>query len=115
MTHSVVVARALYAETTRPVIDGRTRGFCKLVADRDTRRILGCHVVGERAVEVAQMAAIAMTAGMKLDDLAPHPALVSNLRQRPRARGAARRSRTPSGRAVAARRAASRPRVWADR
>ncbi len=71
--HSVVVARALYAETTRPVIDGRTRGFCKLVADRDTRRILGCHVVGERAVEVAQMAAIAMTAGMKLDDLAPIP------------------------------------------
>lgn len=71
--HSVVATRALYAETTRPVIDGRTRGFCKLVADRDTRRILGCHVVGERAVEVAQMAAIAMTAGMKLDDLARIP------------------------------------------
>ena len=71
--HAVVVARALYAETTRPIIDGRTRGFCKLVADRRSRRILGCHVVGERAVEVAQMAAIAMTAGMKVDDLARIP------------------------------------------
>ncbi|MGB9652980.1 MAG: FAD-dependent oxidoreductase, partial [Candidatus Cybelea sp.] len=71
--HPVVVARALYAETTRPIIDGRTRGFCKLVADRISLRILGCHVVGERAVEVAQMAAIAMTAGMKVDDVARIP------------------------------------------
>ncbi len=71
--HAVIVARALYAETTRPIVDGRTRGFCKLVADRAGLRILGCHVVGERAVEVAQMAAIAMTAGMKVDDLARIP------------------------------------------
>jgi pyruvate/2-oxoglutarate dehydrogenase complex dihydrolipoamide dehydrogenase (E3) component len=71
--HPVLVARALYAETTRPIIDGRTRGFCKLVADRVSLRILGCHVVGERAVEVAQMAAIAVTAGMKIDDLARIP------------------------------------------
>ena len=71
--HPVIVARAEYAETTRPIIDGRTRGFCKLVADRISLRILGCHVVGERAVEVAQMAAIAMTAAMKIDDLARIP------------------------------------------
>jgi pyruvate/2-oxoglutarate dehydrogenase complex dihydrolipoamide dehydrogenase (E3) component len=71
--HVVLVARALYAETTRPIIDGRTRGFCKLVADRSSLGILGCHVVGERAVEVAQMAAIAMMAGMKIDDLARIP------------------------------------------
>lgn len=67
------MARALYAETTRPIIDGRTRGFCKLVADRAGGRILGCHVVGENAVEVAQMAAIAMTAGLKIDELARMP------------------------------------------
>ncbi len=71
--HAVVVAGAAYAETTRPIIDGRTRGFCKLVADRTSLQILGCHVVGERAVEVAQMAAIAMAAGMQIDDLARIP------------------------------------------
>ncbi len=68
-----IVSRASYAETTRPIIDGRTRGFCKLVIDRSTRQLLGCHIVGERAVEVAQMAAIVMTAGMTVDTLARIP------------------------------------------
>jgi pyruvate/2-oxoglutarate dehydrogenase complex dihydrolipoamide dehydrogenase (E3) component len=72
-THLVVVGRAAYAETTRPIIDGRTRGFCKLVADQKSLRILGSHVVGERAVEVAQIAATAMTAQMKIDELARIP------------------------------------------
>ena len=38
--------------------------------DRASCRILGCHVVGERAVEIAQLAAIAMTAQMPVDELA---------------------------------------------
>lgn len=68
-THDVLTSSASYAETTRPIVDGRTRGFCKLVVDRSTRLLLGCHIVGERAVEVAQMAAIAMTAKMTVDTL----------------------------------------------
>ncbi|HEX3457203.1 MAG TPA: NAD(P)/FAD-dependent oxidoreductase [Candidatus Baltobacteraceae bacterium] len=71
--YDTVVAHASYAETTRPIIDGRTRGFCKLVIDRSTRQILGCHIVGERAVEVAQMAAIAMTGAMTVDTIARIP------------------------------------------
>ena len=57
------------SSTTRSIIDGRTRGFCKLIVDRPTRKILGCHVVGERAVEVIQLAAVAMTANMGADSL----------------------------------------------
>ena len=72
-TYDVLIAVADYSETTRPIIDGRTRGFCKLVVDSQTRRLLGCHIVGERAVEVAQMAAIAMTAKLAVDDLARVP------------------------------------------
>ena len=71
--HDVVVSRASYAETTRPIIDARTRGFCKLVINRSTHQLLGCHIVGERAVEVAQMAAIVMAAGMTVDTLARVP------------------------------------------
>src|SRR5262249_838775 len=59
--------------TARTVIDGRKFGFCKLIADRKTCRILGCHVVGERAVDITQVAAIAMAAGMRVDDLAQVP------------------------------------------
>ena len=35
--------------------------------------MLGCHVVGERAVEITQVAAIAMAAGMRVDELARIP------------------------------------------
>lgn len=72
-THDVVTAVVRFDETTRTIIDGRTVGFCKLIADRATYKILGCHVVGERAVEITQVAAIAIAAGMRVDDLAQVP------------------------------------------
>jgi dihydrolipoamide dehydrogenase len=71
--HEVLVAIVRFDSTTRTIIDGRKIGFCKLIVDRTTFRILGCHVVGERAVEIAQVAAIAMAAKMRVDDLAHIP------------------------------------------
>ncbi|MBV8365310.1 MAG: NAD(P)/FAD-dependent oxidoreductase [Candidatus Eremiobacteraeota bacterium] len=71
--HDVAVVKVSFDTTTRTIIDGVTTGFCKLVVDRRTGRILGCHVVGERAVEIAQVVAVAMTAGMTVDDLARIP------------------------------------------
>jgi pyruvate/2-oxoglutarate dehydrogenase complex dihydrolipoamide dehydrogenase (E3) component len=52
----------------RMIIDGRKDGLCKLITDRKTQRILGCHVVGERAVDIVQIAAIVVAAGMGLRD-----------------------------------------------
>jgi pyruvate/2-oxoglutarate dehydrogenase complex dihydrolipoamide dehydrogenase (E3) component len=69
----VIVTRVDLDSTTRTIIDGRTFGFVKLIVDRSTRMILGCHVVGERAVELTQVAAIAMSAGMPIDKLAEVP------------------------------------------
>ena len=69
----VVAARVNFDSTTRTIIDGRTKGFCKLIVEPRTRRILGCHVVGERAVEITQVAAVCMAAHMKVDDLAQVP------------------------------------------
>ena len=71
--YDVVTAIVRFDSTTRTIIDGRKAGFCKLIADRKTFRILGCHVVGERAVEIAQVAAIAMAAGLRVDELARIP------------------------------------------
>jgi pyruvate/2-oxoglutarate dehydrogenase complex dihydrolipoamide dehydrogenase (E3) component len=65
-----VVGRVAYADLDRAVIDRRTEGFCKLVVERASRRILGAHVVGEQAVEVVQIAAAAMAAEMPVDRLA---------------------------------------------
>lgn len=69
----VFAATIHFDTTTRTIIDGRTFGFCKMIVDRATHRLLGCHVVGERAVEITQIAAIAMTAGMRVDELARIP------------------------------------------
>jgi hypothetical protein len=44
-----------------------------LIVDRATSKILGCHVVGERAVEIVQVVAIAVAAGMPVNDLARVP------------------------------------------
>ena len=69
----IVVARVSFDSTTRTIIDGRTHGFCKLIVDSNNRQILGCHVVGERAVEITQVAAVCMAAHMRVDDLAQVP------------------------------------------
>ena len=71
--YDVLTAMVRFDSTTRTIIDGRTAGFCKLIVDRATYKILGCHVVGERAVEITQVAAIAIAAGMRVDELAQVP------------------------------------------
>lgn len=72
-THAIETAMIRFDSTTRTIIDGHKIGFCKLIVDRETHRILGCHVVGERAVEIAQVAGIVIAAGMRVDDLAQIP------------------------------------------
>src|SRR5437762_9553179 len=68
--HDVATAIVYFDSTTRTIIDGRTAGFCKLIVDRVTFKILGCDVVRERAVEIARIAAIAIAAGTRVDELA---------------------------------------------
>jgi dihydrolipoamide dehydrogenase len=51
-TYDVVAAVVHFDSTTRTIIDGQKLGFCKLIVDRKTSKILGCHVVGERAVDI---------------------------------------------------------------
>ena len=72
-THDIVTAIVRFDSTTRTIIDGREVGFCKLIVDRKTFSMLGCHVVGERAVEITQVAAIAIAAGMRVNELAHIP------------------------------------------
>ena len=72
-SYNIATAMVRFDSTTRTIIDGQTYGFCKLIVDRQTRLILGCHVVGERAVDITQVAAVAIAAGMRVDDLARVP------------------------------------------
>jgi pyruvate/2-oxoglutarate dehydrogenase complex dihydrolipoamide dehydrogenase (E3) component len=71
--HEVVVATVRFDSLPRPIIDGRSTGFCKLLVDRERHTVLGCHVVGERAVELVQLAATAMAAKLPVEQLALVP------------------------------------------
>jgi pyruvate/2-oxoglutarate dehydrogenase complex dihydrolipoamide dehydrogenase (E3) component len=71
--HRIAVGMLRFDETTRTIIDGHTQGFCKLVVDATSQQILGCHIVGERAVEIAQLAAVAMAGSMTVTALARVP------------------------------------------
>ena len=68
--HDCVVSSVPYADLDRGVIDGHQEGFCKLIVDRTSRRILGAHIVGEQAVEVVQLVATAMRGEMPVEELA---------------------------------------------
>lgn len=67
---NTVVAVVPYSDMDRPVIDGRTAGFCKLVVDRDTTELLGAHVVGEQAVEVVSIVAASIAGKLTIDEVA---------------------------------------------
>ncbi len=68
--HDVVVAVARYDDLLRPVADGRSDGFCKLVADRHSHSILGAHVLGEYSAETVQTIAACMAAGLRVEQVA---------------------------------------------
>jgi mercuric reductase len=47
-----------------------TRGLIKLVADIETRRLLGAHIVAPEGADSIQTAALAIRQGLTVDDLA---------------------------------------------
>ncbi len=65
-----VVAVVPYADMDRAVIDGHTVGFCKLIVDRESKLVIGAHVVGEQAVEVVSMVAAGMAGKLTVDEVA---------------------------------------------
>ena len=69
------------------IIDGRTTGFCKLVADRERHTILGCHIVGRAGRRTRPTGGDRR--GVRHEGRATRPGslLIPHLRQRARPRG----------------------------
>jgi len=65
-----VVGRARFSETARGQIIGEERGFMKLLVDRNSRALLGVHIIGESASELVHIGQIAMNCGAGVDLLA---------------------------------------------
>jgi len=58
-----VIGRASFADNARGEIIGDRDGLTKLVFERSTRRLIGCHCVGERATELVHIGQAVMTLG----------------------------------------------------
>ncbi|MGD0595223.1 MAG: FAD-dependent oxidoreductase [Acidimicrobiales bacterium] len=77
------VTKVPYAANSRALIDGDSRGFVKLVSDPATGVVLGGSIVGAHAAELVSVIALAVTANLRVIDLAEslfvHPALAEAL------------------------------------
>ncbi len=62
-----VVGRALYENNARGKITGDLEGITKLVVAAGTRRIIGIHVIGERATELVHIGQVAIHLGATID------------------------------------------------
>jgi NAD(P) transhydrogenase len=62
-----VVGRARFADNPRGKIAGDLDGVTKLVVERSTKRLLGVHVVGERATELVHVGQCAIHLGASVD------------------------------------------------
>jgi mercuric reductase len=66
----VATAAHPIAHVTRSQYVGERHGLYKLVFERDSRRVIGIHVVSRNASDVVQGLALALRAGLTVDDLA---------------------------------------------
>ena len=68
-----------FAASGRALAANDTTGLVKVIADAETDRVLGCHIVGASAADLAQQVAIAMEFGATAEDLSQmvfgHPTL----------------------------------------
>jgi dihydrolipoamide dehydrogenase len=79
LKHNIRVGRAGYADIALGSAMGQREGFAKIILDRQTDKLLGCHIIGPWASVVIQEAINAMARGGGADDIARgihiHPAL----------------------------------------
>ncbi|MGH7297454.1 MAG: FAD-dependent oxidoreductase, partial [Polyangiaceae bacterium] len=64
-----VVGRAFYRDNARAKIVGDRDGVIKLLAERSTKKLIGCHCIGERASELVHVGQAIMLLGGTIDVL----------------------------------------------
>lgn len=68
--HDVDVVKHPLSSVTRAQFSSSRRGLYKIVFDRETRRVLGVHVVGRGASDIVGTVVLAMQRGLTVDDMA---------------------------------------------
>lgn len=75
----IIVGKAPYSANAKALIVGSRDGFAKIIAEKSSRKILGIHIIGEKATELIAEASLAVTYKLTLEDFAEnihsHPIL----------------------------------------
>lgn len=81
--HAVKVGRFRYAALGKAQATGDTTGFCKVIADAESDRILGMHILGAHAADLIHEPALAMQVGATATQVArlihAHPTLAEGV------------------------------------
>ncbi len=77
------VTKVPFSASAKALINNSPRGFVKILSDPATGVVLGGSIVGRHAAELISVIALAVTAGLKVDDIVDslfvHPALAEAL------------------------------------
>lgn len=65
--YRIVVGRCMYHELPRGQISGESEGMLKMIVHRDTREVLGVHILGAAATEIVHTAQMALVHHAKVD------------------------------------------------
>jgi len=80
---AVRVGRFRYGALGKAQATGDITGFFKIVADAESAKILGAHIVGAHAADLIHEAALAMEAGVTVSQMArmihAHPTLAEGM------------------------------------
>ena len=83
--HEVKVGKFTFRANGRATAMGEVEGFCKIIADATTDRLLGMHIIGANASEMIAEGAIAMEFAASAEDLArsvhAHPTLAEIMKE----------------------------------
>lgn len=66
------VGKAMFAGNGKARAQGDTDGFVKVIIDRATGRLLGCHILGPHAADLIAEPALAIANGLAAGDIVPH-------------------------------------------
>ena len=77
--YDVATGKFPFAASARALTQGATEGYVKVIYDKESKQVLGFHIIGPEASDLIGEAAVAIEMGATVDDIAltvhPHPTL----------------------------------------
>lgn len=67
LDYKIVIGKCMYHELPRGQISGESEGMLKMIVHKDTREILGVHIIGGGATEIIHTAQMALMHNDKID------------------------------------------------